>query len=276
MARKATLIYRDWLKSVTINSATDTIECITLRLLLAADDYGRLTCRSTSLKFLLNDFKHTPQEIEEAVEFLIGEGCLEKYKVGGVEYLRWLKWEDYQNIRWRDDAKYPAPDGTYELSDNPQTITKRDGKRTKQRHVKRRVQHVHDHVQVQEHEQKKKSDKSPPSPESVEMVKKLFPKAPEKKVELQAGILDEIVRIDFADPEVIERVGRLTSLDDLFPALNWAAHDDSSFWHGTNFTTCATLRKRKNGATDAHKWEKMLLSYRKKDRRDKPYVPPLV
>ena len=171
MARKATLIYRDWLTSVTLNNADDMTECIALRLLLAADDYGRLTYRSTSrsttcpttLKIVLNDFRHTPEQIQQVIDYLVAEGCLESYIVESQEYIRWVKWEDYQTIKWRDDARYPAPDGKLEVSTNPQTIAKRAANRTVKRRVKRHVKRTvqQEEVEVQEEDKKKKKESSP-------------------------------------------------------------------------------------------------------------------
>lgn len=255
MARKATLIYRDWLTSITLNNADDMTECIALRLLLASDDYGRLTYRSTNsstvcpttLKIALNDFRHTPQQIEEVVTYLIAEGCLKKYEIEGFEYLRWVKWEDYQNIQWRDDAKCPAPDGAYEISNNPQTIKKRADKQSVQRTgvTKGSTRHV------QEEEKKKESGKPKPHSKYVMMVSELFPEMSGGDAMVNAATLEEIERID----------GK--SMDGVMPALRWAAHDESSFWHGNNFDNCKTLRKRKDGRATPMKYVKIVRSYKK-------------
>ena len=104
------------------------------------------------------------------------------------------------------------------------------------------------------------SDKSeqPLNPEYVKFVKELFPSVENGRAEKQAVVLDEIVRID------------KMPFDELIPILRWGAKDD--FWSG-NFQSCAALRKRRHGAGDTMKWEKIKAAYAKNKPENRYYVP---
>lgn len=99
----------------------------------------------------------------------------------------------------------------------------------------------------------KEGDKSPPPEKYIDAVKAIFPKAPDDRLIPQAETLEEIERLDrFVD------TGQPITLDELLPALIWAAGDE--FW-SANFKSCAGLRKRRDGAGSPTKWEKIYARY---------------
>jgi len=97
---------------------------------------------------------------------------------------------------------------------------------------------------------KKDSDKSesPLDEKYSEFVLELFPEVKNKQLESQAQVIEQIHRIDKFD------------ISQLLEILQWALKDN--FWKN-NFLSCAPLRKRKDGAGDVMKWEKIKAAYEK-------------
>ena len=162
--RKATLINQDWLRSKTMALAGEVIENIAFRLLLISDDFGRFPDDSEGLRVMMNDVRHTPEQIKEAIDYLVDARTVERYVVRHDErhvgVCCWARWDDYQNIKWHDDAKYPDIDGEYELSNNPRTVAKRADRRNVQRTVKRHVpRHVERTVPQKEKEKEEEKEK---------------------------------------------------------------------------------------------------------------------
>lgn len=102
---------------------------------------------------------------------------------------------------------------------------------------------------------KSKGDKSPappPDPRFLSMVAELFPDMKSADAIIGARTLADIERIDEKN------------MDDIMPALRWAAHDTSSFWNGINFSNCKTLRDKAKGAGTPKKYENICSDYQKK------------
>ena len=153
--RKATLINQDWLRSKTMALAGDTIENIAFRLLVISDDFGRFPDDPEGLRVIMNDIRHNPEMIAEAIKYLIDKQTVERYEADGQTICHWVRWDDYQNIKWHADAKYPDKDGSYEVSNNPKTVAKR----LVQRDVKRIVKRTDERIagqRAQQNENKKK------------------------------------------------------------------------------------------------------------------------
>lgn len=157
--RKATLINQDWLRSKTMALAGDVIENIAFRLLLISDDFGRFPDDPEGLRVMMNDVRHTPEQIKKAIDYLVDARTVERYVVRHEPLCCWVRWDDYQNIKWHDDAKYPDIEGEYEVSNNPRTIARRADKRNVERTVKRHVaRHVERTVPQKEKEKEKESE----------------------------------------------------------------------------------------------------------------------
>lgn len=245
--RKATLINQDWLRSKTMALAGDTIENIAFRLLLVSDDFGRFPHDPDGLRVMMNDIRHNAEIIAEAINYLIEKGTIEKYEADGQAVCCWVKWENYQNIKWHDDAKYPDMDGTYEVSNNPQTVAKRTDRRNVQRVVKRGGKRaVQQSEKEKEKEEEKEKEPGTSVPEwCVELIKKLFPEVKPRDIAKQAETIEQLFRLDCYTQEEIEKV------------LRWARTDtgDGS-WAGwsVQFLSCAPLRKKRD---DSSKFAKM-------------------
>lgn len=109
----------------------------------------------------------------------------------------------------------------------------------------------------EEVEEEGKGDKSPAPPDLrfLEMVSELFPDMKSGDVKIGAETLADIERLD----------GK--NMDDIMPALRWAAHDETSFWNGVNFSNCKTLRIKKLGDGTPKKYENIVTAYNSKDKR---------
>jgi hypothetical protein len=176
--------------------AGDVIENIAFRLLLISDDYGRFPNDPEGLKVMMNDTRHSVKQIRETIGYLNRpspvEPTVERYEVDGQAICHWVRWDDYQNIRWTDDAKYPGRDGLYEVSNNPQTIAKRTDKRNAKRVVRQDVKRVDKRIGQQ-------SESESESEEEIKHEKKPSANADgcNKFVALWIDLCKEIRQVDF-------------------------------------------------------------------------------
>lgn len=94
--------------SDAINSLSSDSEVLFYRLLVVADDYGRMDARLPIIKsqcFPLKD-SITVAKIEKLIQELNANNLISLYKVGGKPFLFIRKWDQRQ----RSHAKYPDPE----------------------------------------------------------------------------------------------------------------------------------------------------------------------
>ncbi len=82
-----------------------------IRLILLADDYGRLDGREMVIKSYCYpiDEKVTRSAISKAISQMVNVGLLQKYEVNDKPYLLFPNWDKYQRLRSKS-SKYPAPE----------------------------------------------------------------------------------------------------------------------------------------------------------------------
>ncbi len=93
-------------------------QCLFIRLIVLADDYGRFDGRPAIIKgrgFPL--YSVTDKQIDEALKHLETAGIVNLYKVGGRPYLQLESWSRHQNIR-AQKSKYPPPGDDLHTSAN--------------------------------------------------------------------------------------------------------------------------------------------------------------
>lgn len=98
------------LSSEKFNSLTWFEQSTYIRLILLADDYGRLDGRDVILKsycYPLDD-KVTRSAISKAISHMVNVGLLQKYEVNNKPYLYFPNFGKYQRLRSKT-SKYPAP-----------------------------------------------------------------------------------------------------------------------------------------------------------------------
>ena len=98
------------LSSEKFNSLTWFEQSTYIRLILLADDYGRLDGRDVILKsycYPLDD-KVTRSAISKAILHMVNVGLLQKYEVNNKPYLYFPNFGKYQRLRSKT-SKYPAP-----------------------------------------------------------------------------------------------------------------------------------------------------------------------
>lgn len=98
------------LSSEKFNSLTWFEQSTYIRLILLADDYGRLDGRDVILKsycYPLDD-KVTRSAISKAISHMVNVGLLQKYEVNNKPYLYFPNFGKYQRLRSKA-SKYPAP-----------------------------------------------------------------------------------------------------------------------------------------------------------------------
>lgn len=98
------------LSSEKFNSLTWFEQSTYIRLILLADDYGRLDGRDVILKsycYPLDD-KVTRSAISKAISHMVNVGLLQKYEVNNKPYLCFPNFGKYQRLRSKT-SKYPAP-----------------------------------------------------------------------------------------------------------------------------------------------------------------------
>ena len=96
--------------SESIDQLTDFQENFFYRLIVNADDYGRMDARPKILKSKLYPLKETRlTQIEETLRALGSAELVILYEVDGKPFLQITTWDRYQRIRAKF-SKYPAPD----------------------------------------------------------------------------------------------------------------------------------------------------------------------
>ena len=98
------------LSSEKFNSLTWFEQSTYIRLILLADDSGRLDGRDVILKsycYPLDD-KVTRSAISKAISHMVNVGLLQKYEVNNKPYLYFPNFGKYQRLRSKT-SKYPAP-----------------------------------------------------------------------------------------------------------------------------------------------------------------------
>ena len=98
------------LSSEKFNSLTWFEQSTYIRLILLADDYGRLDGRDVILKsycYPLDD-KVTRSAISKAISHMVNVGLLQKYEVNNKPYLYFPNFGKYQRLRSKT-SKYPEP-----------------------------------------------------------------------------------------------------------------------------------------------------------------------
>lgn len=98
------------LSSEKFNSLTWFEQSTYIRLILLADDYGRLDGRDVILKsycYPLDD-KVTRSAISKAISHMVNVGLLQKYEVNNKPYLCFPNFGKYQRLRSKT-SKYPEP-----------------------------------------------------------------------------------------------------------------------------------------------------------------------
>ena len=121
MSRNTTVLHHSYLSSETIAEMEDYQECIFVRLLMVSDDWGRFPYNPKRLKRMQSNFKHTEQQIEQTLELLLNERCIERYESDNQEIGSWINWNTYQTASWKNEALYPNKEGYYEPSTNPRS-----------------------------------------------------------------------------------------------------------------------------------------------------------
>lgn len=154
----------------------------------------------------MNDVRHTVEQVDECIVYLIDKHTVERYDADGQKICRWIRWDDYQNIKWHDDAKYPDKDGTYEVSNNPKTIAKRVDKRSVVRVVKRVDEHHVKHTVPQSEKEKEKEEEKERPPKKGDAKsgggekKGVGHPAVQKYIDLMRELLDPTYKPGPVDP----------------------------------------------------------------------------
>lgn len=97
--------------SVSLNGVSIEAELTFIKLILAADDWGRFDARPAKLKSALFPVRETvrPADVGVWVDELVCEGCLARYESGGRPYVYFVEWEKYRGRSRRGSQKYPSP-----------------------------------------------------------------------------------------------------------------------------------------------------------------------
>jgi len=98
-------------KSPTIDQLSWFEEVVFYRIIVTADDYGRLDGRITVLKNELFPTKDniTKKSIEDALVKLVSTGLVCRYEANDIPFLYLPTWESHQQIRAKR-SKFPEPD----------------------------------------------------------------------------------------------------------------------------------------------------------------------
>ena len=93
-----------------IDKLTAFEETVFYRMIVRADDYGRLDARPSFLKSMLFVTKQgiTEKNVQDAVLKMASVGLVRLYEVDGKPFLSFLKWDLHQRVR-NSKEKYPAP-----------------------------------------------------------------------------------------------------------------------------------------------------------------------
>lgn len=104
-----------------LDKLTPFEETVFYRLIVRADDYGRLDARPSFLKSMLFVTKPgiTEKNIQDAVSKLASIGLVRLYSVDGKSFLLFPKWNLHQRVR-NSKAKYPEPQNEASFDNSPQ------------------------------------------------------------------------------------------------------------------------------------------------------------
>lgn len=93
-----------------IDKLTAFEETVFYRMIVRADDYGRLDARPSFLKSMLFVTKQgiTEKNVQDAVLKMASVGLVRLYEVDGKPFLSFPKWDLHQRVR-NSKEKYPAP-----------------------------------------------------------------------------------------------------------------------------------------------------------------------
>jgi len=100
------------LTSESMSRVSRDAEMLFWRLILYADDFGRLDCRIRVLKGALYTLRDDvgPEQIIGWLRELHTEGCIQVYQVGGHEYAQLTNWEEHRgNQRRGAQSRLPGP-----------------------------------------------------------------------------------------------------------------------------------------------------------------------
>ena len=104
------IIYESICTSDNIDALTWFDEVFFTRLIVNADDFGRMDGRPAILKARLFPLKTVQlEDVESALQHLEEQNLIQRYKVNGKPYLQLNTWDDHQRIRAKI-SKYPGPE----------------------------------------------------------------------------------------------------------------------------------------------------------------------
>jgi len=271
MARNYTSINHCALSSDTLAEANDATQALFWRLLCVSDDWGRFPNNPAKLKRMMQDFNHTEEQIAVAVKHFIDHGSIAIYSIDNQDICEWNKWDDYQTMRWKNEAGLPNRDGKFEASTNPLS-----DRPSKKKHILTNPNisypiQADDSASVSSkakdkgiHKTGHKTDKSADVLPGwcYKLLRELFPGMKQIKINKpgdppdvhpeayrQAQALERLHRIDGHPQDVIESV------------LRWAKADTGNGdWPGwsAQFHSCAPLRNKRDGVS---KFTKMKAGY---------------
>lgn len=100
-------------ESICISDTVDKLDLFSevffYRLIVNADDYGRMDARPAILRARLFPLRSiSERKIAEALQTLHAAGCVELYEVDGAPYLCLPSWDRHQTIRAKR-SKFPPP-----------------------------------------------------------------------------------------------------------------------------------------------------------------------
>lgn len=104
-----------------IDKLTAFEETVFYRMIVRADDYGRLDARPSFLKSMLFVTKQgiTEKNVQDAVLKMASVGLVRLYEVDGKPFLSFPKWDLHQRVR-NSKEKYPAPPENTDCGVSPQ------------------------------------------------------------------------------------------------------------------------------------------------------------
>lgn len=200
-----------------------------------------------------------PDEIAICIEWLIRDGCMERYRVGTESYLRWTKWDEHQErLKSRDKAMYPSPDGTFEASTNPRAIAKQSPPGVPHG-APHGIPDGSPHGALKERKgkerklgERKRKEKKEYPPEFHDMVTSYFNGTlSEREQEAQLEALDGLIRLDGFDQDKIFAVLQAVKQGDL---------DDANFEWSAQIKSFCGLREFKKGR-HANKMHNLMGAY---------------
>ena len=116
------VIRADFNDSQSMAAVSEFAELTFVKLLLAADDFGRMDARLPFLQARLFPMraKATQKRVQAAIEELAQDGCVQLYIVDGRPFLRLVNWEKHRsNSKRAAGSKYPEPDDPRDSPGSP-------------------------------------------------------------------------------------------------------------------------------------------------------------